>query len=57
MTWIAQALVAVALAFGATLVATRVAQVLLIAAAAGVLAASAVGLVTWADDGAPRDRS
>ena len=50
ITWIAQALVALALAFGAALVGTGVARVLLIAAAAGVLAASAVGLVTWADD-------
>jgi hypothetical protein len=50
VTWIAQALVALALAFGATLVAARVGQVLLIGAAAGVLAASAVGLVAWADD-------
>jgi hypothetical protein len=49
-TWIAQALVALVLAFGAALVATRIAQVLLIAAAAGVLAASAVGLVVWAED-------
>jgi hypothetical protein len=49
-TWIAQALVALALAFGAALVATRIAQVLLIGAAAGVLAASAVGLVVWAED-------
>ena len=43
------ALVAVSLAFGAALVAPRIAQVLLIGAAAGVLAASAVGLVVWAD--------
>jgi uncharacterized membrane-anchored protein YitT (DUF2179 family) len=50
VTWIAQALVALALAFSATLVATRIGQVLLIGAAAGVLAASAVGLVVWADD-------
>jgi hypothetical protein len=50
VTWIAQALVALALAFGAALVATRIAQVLLIGAAAGVLAASAVGLVVWAED-------
>jgi hypothetical protein len=50
VTWIVQALVALALAFGAALVATRIAQVLLIGAAAGVLAASAVGLVVWADD-------
>ena len=49
VTWMAQALVALALAFAAALVAPRVAQVLLIGAAAGVLAASAVGLVVWAD--------
>ena len=41
---------AVSLAFGAALVAPRIAQVLLIGAAGGVLAASAVGLVVWADD-------
>ncbi|HET9708722.1 MAG TPA: hypothetical protein VFP39_10515 [Gemmatimonadales bacterium] len=50
VTWIAQAFVALALAFGAALVAPRIAQVLLIGAAAGVLAASAVGLVVWTDD-------
>lgn len=57
VTWIAQALVALALAFGAALVATRIAQVLLIGAAAGVLAASAVGLVVWADDNGLSGRS
>ena len=56
VTWIVQALVALALAFGAALVATRIAQVLLIGAAAGVLAASAVGLVVWAEDGDSRGR-
>jgi len=50
VTWIAQALIALLLAFGASLVATRVVAVLLIGAALGVLAASAVGLVLWADD-------
>jgi hypothetical protein len=57
VTWIVQALVALALAFGATLVATRIAQVLLIAAAAGVLAASAVGLMVWAEGDSPRSVS
>jgi hypothetical protein len=42
--------VALALAFGAALVANRIGQVLLIGAAAGVLAASAVGLVVWTED-------
>jgi hypothetical protein len=56
VTWIVQALVALALAFGAALVATRIAQVLLIGAAAGVLAASAVGLVVWAEDGDSQGR-
>jgi hypothetical protein len=50
VTWVAQAIVALALAFGATLFVTRAAQVLMVAAAAGVLAASAVGLMLWADD-------
>ena len=50
VTWAAQAIVALGLAFGAALVGTRIAHVLLIGAAAGVLAASAVGLVVWADD-------
>jgi len=50
-----QALVALGLAFAASLVATRLGQVLLIGAAAGVLAASAVGLVLWSDDPAPHD--
>lgn len=50
VTWIAQALIALLLAFGASLVATRVVAVLLIGAALGVLAASAVGLVLWDDD-------
>jgi hypothetical protein len=57
VTWIVQALVALGLAFGAALVATRIAQVLLIGAAAGVLAASAVGLVVWADDDGSPGRS
>lgn len=57
MTWIAQLLVALVLAFGASLVATRIAQVLLIGAAAGVLAASAVGLALWAGDRGPHDPS
>ncbi len=55
ITWIVQALIALVLAFGAALVATRVAQVLLIAAAAGVLVASAVGLALWTDDQTARD--
>lgn len=50
VTWIAQALIALLLALGASLVATRVVAVLLIGAALGVLAASAVGLVLLADD-------
>jgi hypothetical protein len=57
VTWIIQALVALGLAFGAALVTTRIAQVLLIGAAAGVLAASAVGLVVWADDDGSPGRS
>ncbi|HET7248230.1 MAG TPA: hypothetical protein VFI79_00175 [Gemmatimonadales bacterium] len=50
VTGIAQALVALMLAFGAALVSTRIMAVLLVAAAAGVLAASAVGLVLWAGE-------
>ena len=54
VTWIVQALVALVLAFGASFIVAPAARVLLIGAAAAVLAASAVGLVVWADDDAPR---
>jgi hypothetical protein len=57
VTWVAQAIVALALSFGATLFVTRAAQVLFIGAAAGVLAASAVGLVVWADGRSDPDLS
>lgn len=50
VTWLVQAILALVLAFGAALVAARLAHLLLIGAAVGVLAASAVGLVIWADD-------
>ncbi len=55
ITWIVQAVIALLLAFGASLVATRVGQLLLSGAAAGVLAASAVGLALWTGDRAPHD--
>ena len=56
VTWIVQGFVALALAFGAALVANRIGQVLLIGAAAGVLAASAVGLVVWTEGDESRGR-